>query len=85
MHSMRAAAVLLLRLSSHAFLLPGPVLHTTPTGLDTILQLSTPRYNNSQGDLVSSCANRAKSLGSKLNLMAARLARIQVRQLADVA
>lgn len=52
-------------------------LRTLINSLDTVLQLSTPRYNSSQGDQVSSCANRARSLGSKLDLVAARLARIQ--------
>lgn len=61
-----------------AHCLPVPSCCISAPGLDTVLQLSTPRYNNSQSDLVGSCVSKARTLGTKLDLVGARLARIHV-------
>jgi hypothetical protein len=54
------------------------VLDGCTTGLDLVLQLSTPKYSSSHADLLHSLVSRCKSLQKTLETVAARVQRLQV-------
>lgn len=49
------------------------------TGLDQVLQLAAPKFNNAQADQLATIAARARGLQSKLSMIAGRVQRMQVR------